>query len=112
MFREKQDVIKEALVNRFFVNGLVTSPLLMEILYNGYESINANHATTKFVTIEENRFRLVGDIPSLFKSVVDMEYEPMKVNKSTEEDYECIVTELGCRTVAIFVLDYLFRYHI
>ncbi|XP_039685484.1 TNF receptor-associated factor homolog 1b isoform X4 [Medicago truncatula] len=71
MFWEKQDVIMEALVKHFFVDGAVTSPLLMEILYNGYK--------------------------------------PMKVNTPTEEDYESIVTELGCRIVEIFVLDYLFR---
>ncbi len=113
MFWEKQDVIKEALVNRFFVNGLVTSPLLMEIFYNGYQSINADNTTAKFVRIEENRIGLVGDdVPSLIKSVVGIEYKPIKVNTPTEEDYESIVTKLGCMFVEIFVLDYLFRYHI
>jgi len=110
MFWEKQDVIKEALVNRFFVNGLVTSPLLMEIFYNGYQSINADNTTAKFVRIEENRIGLVGDdVPSLIKSVVGIEYKPIKVNTPTEEDYESIVTKLGCMFVEIFVLDYLFR---
>jgi hypothetical protein len=112
MFWEKEDVIKDALVKRFLVNGFVTSPLLMEILYNGYKSINANHATTEFVRIKENRFGLVGEIPSLFNRVVGIEYKPIKVNTPTEEDYESIVKEWGCRIVEIFFLDYIFRYHI
>jgi len=112
MFWEEQDVIKEALVEHFFVDGAWTSPLLMEILYNGYKSINANNTTTKFVRIEENRFGLVGDVPSLFNSIVGIEYQPIKVNTPTEEDYERNVTKLGCMIVEIFVLDYLFRYHI
>jgi hypothetical protein len=115
MFWEKEDVIKDALVKRFLVNGFVTSPLLMEILYNGYKSINANHPTAEFVRIKENRFGLVGEIPSLFNRVVGIEYKPIKVNTPTEEDYESIVKEWGCRgcrIVEIFVLDYLFRYHI
>ncbi|XP_039685478.1 uncharacterized protein [Medicago truncatula] len=109
MFWEKQDVIMEALVKHFFVDGAVTSPLLMEILYNGYQSINADNTTAKFVRIEKNRFGLVGDVPSLINIVVGIGYKPMKVNTPTEEDYESIVTELGCRIVEIFVLDYLFR---
>ncbi|KAK2418584.1 hypothetical protein QL285_040768 [Trifolium repens] len=100
MFWEEQDVIKEALVNHFFVDGVVTSPLLMEILYNGYQSISANNTTAKFVRIEENRFGLVGDVPSLFNRVVGLEYKPI---------YESIVTNFGCMIVEIFVLDYLFR---
>ena len=103
MFWEEQDVIKEALVNHFFVDGIVTSPLLMEILYNGYQSINANNTTAKFVRIEENRFGLVGDVPSLFNRVVGLEYKPI---------HESIGTNFGCMIVEIFVLDYLFRYHI
>ncbi|CAJ2670428.1 unnamed protein product [Trifolium pratense] len=100
MFWEEQDVIKEALVYHFFVDGVVTSPLLMEILYNGYQSISANNTTAKFVRIEENRFGLVGDVPSLFNRVVGLEYKPI---------YESIVTNFGCMIVEIFVLDYLFR---
>jgi len=42
----------------------------------------------------------------------NIEYKPIKVNTPTEEDYESIVTKLGCMIVEIFVLDYLFRYHI
>jgi hypothetical protein len=111
MFCEEQDVIKEALVKHFFVDGAVTSPLLMEILYNGYKSINAKNTTAKFVRIEKNRFELVGDVPSLFNSVVGIEYKLLKVNTPTEEDYESNVTKFGCMIVEIFVLDYLFRYH-
>jgi hypothetical protein len=73
MFWEEQDVIKEALVNHFFVDGVVTSPLLMEILYDGYESIKANNTTDKFVRIRGNWFELFDDdddVPSLFKRVV------------------------------------------
>jgi hypothetical protein len=112
MFWEEQDVIEEALVKHFFVDGDVTSPLLMEILYNGYKSINAKNTTAKFVRIEKNRFELVGDVPSLFNSVVGIEYKLLKVNTPTEEDYESNVTKFGCMIVEIFVLDYLFRYHI
>ena len=112
MFWEEQDVIEEALVKHFFVDGAVTSPLLMEILYNGYKSINAKNTTAKFVRIEENRFELVGDVPSLFNSVVGIEDKPIAVITPTEEDYESNVTKFGCMIVEIFVLDYLFRYHI
>jgi len=66
--------------------------------------INANNTTTKFVRIEENWFGLVDDdVPSPFKRVVGKEYKPI---------YESIVTRFGCMIVEIFVLDYLFRYHI
>ncbi|XP_039688576.1 TNF receptor-associated factor homolog 1a-like [Medicago truncatula] len=109
MFWEEEDVIKEALVEHFFVVGVVTSPLLMDILYNGCKSIDANNATAKFVRIKENRFELVGDVPSLFNSVVGIEYKPVTVITFTEEDYERNVTKLGCMIVEIFVLDYLFR---
>jgi len=109
---EEQDVIKEALVKHFFVDGPVTSPLLMEILYDGYKSINAKNTTAKFVRIEENRFELVGDVPSLFNSIVGIEDKPITVVTPTGEDYESNVTKFGCMFVEIFVLDYLFRYHI
>jgi hypothetical protein len=105
MIWEKEDVIKEALVHQFFLDGAVTSPLLMEILYDGYESIKANNTTDKFVIFEDEWFELVldDDVPSLLKRVVDKEYKPI---------YESIVTQFGCMIVEIFVLDYLFRYHI
>jgi len=109
---EEQDVIKEALVKHFFIQGPMTSPLLMEILYDGYKSINAKNTTAKFVRIEENRFELVGDVPYILNSVVGIEYKPLKVNTPTEEDYESNVTKFGCLIVEIFVLDYLFRYHV
>ncbi|RHN61322.1 hypothetical protein MtrunA17_Chr4g0035371 [Medicago truncatula] len=102
MIREKEDVIKEALVHEFFIDGVVTSPLLMEILCDGYESIKANNTTDKFVIIEKDCFELVvdDDVPSLLKRVVDKEYKPI---------YESIVTQFGCMILEIFVLDYLFR---
>jgi hypothetical protein len=105
MIWEKKDVIKEALMHQFFLDGAVTTPLLMEILYDGYESINANNTTNKVVIIEEDWFKLVvdDDVPSLLKRVVDKEYKPI---------YESIVPQFGCMIVEIFVLDYLFRYHI
>jgi len=105
MIREKKDVIKEDLVDQFFLDGAVQSPLLMEILYDGYESIKANNTTDKFVIFQEDWFVLVldDDVPSLLKRVVEKEYKPI---------YESIVTQFGCMIVEIFVLDYLFRYHI
>jgi len=112
MFWEKQDVIKKALVKHFFVDGAVTSPLLMEILYNGYQLINVDNTMAKFVRTVENRFGLVGDVPSLFNSVVGMEYKPITVSTRTVEDYERNLTMYGCMIVEIYVLDYLFRYHI
>ncbi|XP_045827060.1 TNF receptor-associated factor homolog 1a-like [Trifolium pratense] len=101
MICEKEDVIKEALVHHFFLDAVLTSPLLMEILYDGYESINANNTAVKFVRIEGDLFELVDDdVPSLFKRVVGKEYKPI---------YSTIVTQFGCMIVEIFVLDYLFR---
>jgi hypothetical protein len=102
MFWEEQDVIQKALVNHFFVDGIVTSPLVMEILYIGYTSINANSTTAKFVKIEEDRFGLV-DVPSLFKRAVGIEYKPI---------CESILREFCCMIVEIFALDWIFRYHI
>lgn len=102
MIWEKEDVIKEALVHEFFLDGVVTSPLLMEILCDGFESIKANNTTDKFVIFQEHWFELVldDDVPSLLKRVVDKEYKPI---------YESTVTQFGCMIVEIFVLDYLFR---
>jgi hypothetical protein len=108
MYWEKQDVIKKGLVRRFFVEGVVTSPLLMEILYNGYKSITTNNTMAQFIRIEENRFELVSDVPSLFKSVVGIEYKPIKISTHNES----IFTKLGCMIVEIYVVDYLFRYNI
>jgi hypothetical protein len=102
MFWEEQDVIQEALVNHFFIDGIVTSPLLMELLYIGYTSINDNSTTAKFVKIEEDRFGLV-DVPALFTVVVGREYKPI---------HESIAIEFCCMIVEIFALDWIFRYHI
>jgi hypothetical protein len=81
-------------------------------IIQGYKSITTNNTTAQFIRIENNRFGLVGDVRSLFMSVVGIQKKLIHVSASPIEDYESILTKLGCMIVEIYVVDYLFRYNI
>ncbi|XP_010274857.1 PREDICTED: MATH domain-containing protein At5g43560-like isoform X2 [Nelumbo nucifera] len=138
MSREKTDVILKVVVKQFFIEKEVTSTLVMDSLYSGlkaleYQSKNkkgrANLLDTEeppapIVCVEKDMFVLADDVLLLLERAA-MEPLPPKdekgpqnrtkegnsgedSNKDTTERDERRLTELGRRTVEIFVLAHIY----
>ncbi|XP_022154806.1 MATH domain-containing protein At5g43560-like isoform X2 [Momordica charantia] len=138
MSREKTDTILKVVVKHFFIEKEVTSTLVMDSLYSGLKALeghtkckkgkakllDAEEMPAPIVHIEKDTFVLVDDVLLLLERA-SMEPLPPKDEKgpqnrtkdgSSGEDFnkdsierdERRLTELGRRTVEIFVLAHIF----
>lgn len=138
MSREKMDMILKLVVKHFFIEKEVTSTLVMDSLYSGLKALEGQSKGTKgkgkvlegedtpapIVQVEKDMFVLVDDILLLLERAA-MEPLPPKeekgpqnrtkdgangedFNKESIERDERRLTELGRRTVEIFVLAHIF----
>lgn len=139
--REKTDVILKAIVKRFFNEKEVTSTLVMDALYSGCKALNYRSRNKKekrnsvevdstsfqVVWVEKDTFVLSDDVLTLGKAATEP-LPPFKEDKGPQnrtkdcsgDDFakdnverdERRLTELGKRTIEIFVLDHLFSNHV
>lgn len=138
MSKEKTDVILKIAVKNFFVDKEVTSTLVMDSLYSGLRALEGHYKGKKgkgkctdaqeqpaaIVRIEKEMFVLVDDVLLLLERAY-MEPLPPKdekgpqnptkdgtsgedSNKESIELDERRLTELGYRTIEIFVLAQIF----
>ncbi|CAH9136282.1 unnamed protein product [Cuscuta epithymum] len=138
MSKEKTDVILKVLVKHFFVEKEVTSTLVMDSLYSGLRALegqykgkkgkgkcmDAEEQPTSIVHMEEDMFVLVDDVLLLLERA-SLEPLPPKdekgpqnrtkdgtsgedFNKESIERDERRLTDLGRRTIEIFVLAQVF----
>ncbi|KDP40288.1 hypothetical protein JCGZ_02286 [Jatropha curcas] len=142
MSREKTDVILKVVVKHFFIEKEVTSTLVMDSLYSGLKALEGQTKSKKgraklldaeempapIVRVEKDMFVLVDDVLLLLERAA-MEPLPPKdekgpqnrtkdgnsgedFNKDSIERDERRLTELGRRTVEIFVLAHIFNHKI
>lgn len=141
MSREKTDVILEVVVKHFFIEKEVTSTLVMDSLYSGLKALEGQSKSKKgraklldaeempapIVRVEKDMFVLVDDVLLLLDRAA---IEPLPkdekgpqnrtkdgssgedCNKDSIERDERRLTELGRRTVEIFVLAHIFNHKI
>ncbi|OMO95546.1 TRAF-like family protein [Corchorus olitorius] len=138
MSREKTDVILKVVVKHFFIEKEVTSTLVMDSLYSGLKALegqskgkkaklkllDADEMPAPIVRLEKDMFVLVDDVLLLLERAA-LEPLPPKdekgpqnrtkdgnsgedFNKDSIERDERRLTELGRRTVEIFVLAHIF----
>ncbi|XP_016491806.2 TNF receptor-associated factor homolog 1a isoform X1 [Nicotiana tabacum] len=138
MSKERSDSILKVVVKIFFVEKEVTSTLVMDSLYSGLKSLegqimgkkgkakysDADEQLVPIVRMEKNMFVLVDDVLLLLESAA-LEPLPPKdekgpqnrtkdgtsgdeFNKDSIERDERRLTELGRRTIEIFVLAQIF----
>lgn len=138
MSREKTDAILRVVVKNFFIEKEVTSTLVMDSLYSGLKALEGQTKSKKcrgklqdaeelpvpIVCIEKDIFVLVDDVLPLLERAA-LEPLPPKDDKGPEnrtkdggsgEDFnkdsierdERRLTELGRRTIEIFVLAHIF----
>ncbi|CAH8251118.1 unnamed protein product [Arabidopsis lyrata] len=138
MSREKMDVILKGVVKHFFVEKEVTSTLVMDSLYSGLKALEGQTKNTKarprlldakelpapIVSVDKDMFVLVDDVLLLLERAALEPLPPKEekgpqnrtkdgndgeeVNKEAYERDEKRLTELGRRTVEIFVLAHIF----
>ncbi|KAK7278499.1 hypothetical protein RJT34_23529 [Clitoria ternatea] len=138
MSREKTDVILKVVVKHFFIEKEVTSTLVMDSLYSGLKALegqtkckegrvkllDAEETPAPIVRVEKDMFVLVDDVLLLLERAA-LEPLPPKDEKGPQnrtkegnsgEDFtkdsierdERRLTELGRRTLEIFVLAHIF----
>lgn len=138
MSREKKEMILKVVVKHFFIEKEVTSTLVMDSLYSGLKALEGQSKGKKgtekllegedtpapIVRVEKDVFVLVDDVLLLLERAA-MEPLPPKddkgpqnrtkdggsgedPNKDSIERDERRLTELGRRTVEIFVLAHIF----
>ena len=138
MSQEKTDVILKVVVKHFFIEKEVTSTLVMDSLYSGLKALEGHTPSKKgtaklldveelpapIVRVEKDMFVLVDDVLLLLERAA-IEPLPPKDEKgpqnrtkdgNTGEDFnkdsierdERRLTELGRRTLEIFVLAHIF----
>lgn len=138
MSKEKMHVILKVVVKHFFIEKEVTSTLVMDSLYSGLKALEGQSKCKKgrakvldpdempapIVSVEKDMFVLVDDVLILLERAA-MEPLPPKdekgpqnrtkdgnsgedFNKDSIERDERRLTELGRRTVEIFVLAHIF----
>ncbi|KAL0724042.1 hypothetical protein Bca4012_038641 [Brassica carinata] len=138
MSREKMDVILKGVVKHFFIEKEVTSTLVMDSLYSGLKALqgqaknrkarpsllDAKELPAPIVSVDKDVFVLVDDVLLLLERAA---LEPLpthedkspqnrtkdandgeEVNNEVIERDERRLTELGRRTVEIFVLTHIF----
>ncbi|KAM1216344.1 hypothetical protein ACFX2I_012601 [Malus domestica] len=138
MSREKMDAVLKVVVKHFFIEKEVTSTLVMDSLYSGLKALEGQTKSKKskvklldaeempapIVHVEKDMFVLVDDVLMLLERAA-LEPLPPKdekgpqnrtkdgnsgedFNKDSIERDEKRLTELGRRTVEIFVLAHIF----
>ncbi|XP_058770862.1 TNF receptor-associated factor homolog 1b-like [Vicia villosa] len=137
MSREKTDVILKVVGEHFFIENEVTSTLVMDSLYSGLKALegqtskkdlvkllDSEEITAPIVRVEKDTFVLVDDVlPFLERAAIEPlppkdEKGPQNLTKdgNSGEDYnkdsmkhdERRLTEIGRRTLEIFVLAHIF----
>ncbi|CAN8311205.1 unnamed protein product [Cochlearia groenlandica] len=138
MSKEKIDVILKGVVKHFFIEKEVTSTLVMDSLYSGLKALEVQTKNKKskprlldtkellapMVSVEKDMFVLVDDVLLLLERVAGEPLPPKdekgpqnrtkdgndgeEANKEAIERDERRLTELGRRTVEIFVLTHIF----
>ncbi|XVF28667.1 hypothetical protein REPUB_Repub15cG0049900 [Reevesia pubescens] len=138
MSREKTDVILKVVVKHFFIEKEVTSTLVMDSLYSGLKALegqskakiakskllDAEEMPAPIVRAEKDMFVLVDDVLLLLERAASEPLPPKDekgpqnrtkdgnsgedFNKDSIERDERRLTELGRRTVEIFVLAHIF----
>ncbi|XP_010475082.1 PREDICTED: MATH domain-containing protein At5g43560-like [Camelina sativa] len=131
MSREKMAVVLKGVVKQFFIEKEVTSTLVMDSLYSGLKALEGQTKNTKakprlldakelpapIVSVDKDMFVLVDDVLSLLQRAALEPLPPKdekgpqnrtKVNKEAYERDERRLTELGRRTVEIYVLSHIF----
>ncbi|KAI8566386.1 hypothetical protein RHMOL_Rhmol02G0036700 [Rhododendron molle] len=140
MSRERTDVILRVVVKQFFIEKEVTSTLVMDSLYSGLKALegltkskkgrgkllDAEELPGPVVRIEKDMFVLLDDVLPILERAT-LEPLPPKddkgpqnrmkdggsgddFNKDSIERDERRLTELGRRTIEIFVLSHIFRF--
>ncbi|CAI0465564.1 unnamed protein product [Linum tenue] len=142
MSREKMDVILKVVVKHFFIEKEVTSTLVMDSLYSGLKALEGQTKNKKgrgklldteeipapIVRVEKDTFVLVDDVLLLLERAAVEPLPPKDekgpqnrtkdgnsgddFNKDSIERDERRLTELGRRTVEIFVLAHIFNHKI
>ncbi|KAI4373914.1 hypothetical protein MLD38_011972 [Melastoma candidum] len=142
MSKEKMDVILKVVVKQFFIEKEVTSTLVMDSLYSGLKALESQSKSKKgrvkppdvdclpapIVALDKDMFVLVDDVLILLERAATEPLPPKDekgpqnrtkdgssgedFNKDTIERDERRLTELGRRTVEIFVLDHIFSNNI
>ncbi|KAL5542149.1 hypothetical protein UlMin_009859 [Ulmus minor] len=138
MSREKMDMILKVVVKHFFIEKEVSSTLVMDSLYSGLKALEgqtkckkgrlklleAEEMPAPIVRVEKDTFVMVDDVLLLLERAA---FEPLPpkdekgpqnrtkdgnsgedFNKDSIERDERRLTELGRRTVEIFVLAHIF----
>ncbi|KAK7268730.1 hypothetical protein RIF29_21438 [Crotalaria pallida] len=138
MSREKTDVILKVVVKHFFIEKEVTSTLVMDSLYSGLKALegqtkckkgrvkllDAEEMPAPIVRVEKDTFVLVEDVLLLLERAATEPLPPKDekgpqnrtkdgnsgedFNKESIERDERRLTELGRRTLEIFVLAHIF----
>ncbi|KAF7837520.1 TNF receptor-associated factor-like protein 1b-like isoform X1 [Senna tora] len=138
MSREKTDVILKVVVKHFFIEKEVTSTLVMDSLYSGLKALEGQTKSKKgrvklldgeempapIIRVEKDMFVLVDDVLLLLERAAVEPLPPKDekgpqnrtkdgnsgedFNKDSIERDERRLTELGRRTVEIFVLAHIF----
>ncbi|KAK7344000.1 hypothetical protein VNO77_13184 [Canavalia gladiata] len=138
MSREKTDVILKVVVKHFFIEKEVTSTLVMDSLYSGLKALegqtkckkdrvkllDAEETPAPIVCVEKDMFVLVDDVLLLLERAAIEPLPPKDekgpqnrtkdgnsgedFNKDSIERDERRLTELGRRTLEIFVLAHIF----
>ncbi|KAG4394711.1 hypothetical protein GLYMA_20G086700v4 [Glycine max] len=138
MSREKTDVILKVVVKHFFIEKEVTSTLVMDSLYSGLKALEGQNKCKKgrvklldaeempapIVGAEKDMFVLVDDVLLLLERAAKEPLPPKDekgpqnrtkdgnsgedFNKDSIERDERRLTELGRRTLEIFVLAHIF----
>ncbi|RYQ92056.1 hypothetical protein Ahy_B09g098166 isoform A [Arachis hypogaea] len=139
MSREKTDVILKVVVKHFFIEKEVTSTLVMDSLYSGLralegqtkckkarvKSLDGEEMPAPIIRVEKDMFVLVDDVLLLLERAAIEPLPPKEekgpqnrtkdgnsgedFNKDSIERDERRLTELGRRTLEIFVLAHIFR---
>ncbi|KAL6548326.1 hypothetical protein OROGR_008747 [Orobanche gracilis] len=138
MSREKTDSILKVLVKHFFIEKEVTSTLVMDSLYSGIKALEGHYKGKKskdkymeteelpfaFVRMEKDTFLLVDDVLTVLERFAIEPLPPKdekgpqdrtkdgalgeEFNRDSIEHDERRLTELGRRTIEIFVLVHIF----
>ncbi|GKU85818.1 hypothetical protein SLEP1_g437 [Rubroshorea leprosula] len=138
MSREKADMILKVVVKHFFIEKEVTSTLVMDSLYSGLKALEGQSECRKgnsksleteempapIICVENDMFVLVDDVLRLLERAALEPLPPKEekgpqnrtkdgnsgedFNKDSIERDERRLTELGRRTVEIFVLVHIF----
>ncbi|MED6139158.1 hypothetical protein PIB30_081277 [Stylosanthes scabra] len=138
MSQEKTDVILKVVVKHFFIEKEVTSTLVMDSLYSGLKALEGHTKSKKgtaklldaeelpapIVRVEKDMFVLVDDVLLLLERAAVEPLPPKDekgpqnrtkdvnsgedFNKDSIERDERRLTELGRRTLEIFVLAHIF----